>query len=103
VVGGGGPGYAQGNDAGELLAYLEWVGAPRRGGETMASRQTNLRARDRELDGEIERYREAAQAALGQLEWTVGYLDRIHKRQIARALDRNRRQIAEIMRSPTER
>jgi hypothetical protein len=69
----------------------------------MASRQTNVRARDRELDGEIERYREAAQTALGQLEWTVSYLDRIHKRQIARALDRNRRQIAERIRSPPAR
>lgn len=49
--------------------------------------------RDQELDREIERYREAATATLGQLEWTIDYLNRIHKRQIAGALENNRRQI----------
>lgn len=49
--------------------------------------------RQQELDREIERYRQASDAALGQLEWVVGYLNKIHKPQIARALDRNRRQI----------
>jgi hypothetical protein len=52
----------------------------------------------RELDDEIERYREAADTALGQLEWIVGYLHMIRKGNIARALDRNRRQIVEEMR-----
>jgi hypothetical protein len=47
----------------------------------------------RELDREIERYREASDSALDQLEWVVGYLNKIHKPQIARALDRNRKQI----------
>jgi hypothetical protein len=47
----------------------------------------------RALDREIVRYREASVAALGQLEWVVGYLNKIHKRQIATVLDRNRRQI----------
>jgi hypothetical protein len=47
----------------------------------------------RELDREIERYREASDTALDQLEWVVGYLNKIHKPQIARALDRNRKQI----------
>jgi hypothetical protein len=46
-----------------------------------------------ELEREIERYREATISALGQLEWVVGYLNKIHKPQIARAVDRNRRQI----------
>jgi hypothetical protein len=49
--------------------------------------------RQQELDHEIERYREASDAALGQLEWVVGYLNKIHKPQIARTLDRNRKQI----------
>jgi hypothetical protein len=47
----------------------------------------------RELDREIERYREATLTALDQLEWVIGYLNKIQKRQIARALDRNRKQI----------
>jgi hypothetical protein len=47
----------------------------------------------REVDREIERYREASVSALDQLEWVVGYLNKIHKPQIARALDRNRKQI----------
>jgi hypothetical protein len=49
--------------------------------------------RQRVLDREIERYREASVSALDQLEWVVGYLNKIHKPQIARALDRNRKQI----------
>jgi hypothetical protein len=49
--------------------------------------------RERELDREIDRYREASVSALDQLEWIVGYLDKIHKPQIARTLDRNRKQI----------
>jgi hypothetical protein len=59
----------------------------------MGSRNNNGNDRERELDEEISRYREAAASALGQLEWIVGYLNRIKKRDIARALDRNRRQI----------
>jgi hypothetical protein len=47
----------------------------------------------RELDREIERYREASASALDQLEWVVGYLNKIHKPRIARAVDRNRKQI----------
>ena len=53
----------------------------------------NGRERQRELDREIERYKEASASALGQLEWVVEYLNKIHKPQIARALDRNRKQI----------
>jgi copper oxidase (laccase) domain-containing protein len=82
---------------------VDRAGGAEEGWETMASRQTNLRDKDRALDGEIERYREAADNALDQLEWTVGYLDQIHKRQIARVLDRNRRQIIDRMQSPTAR
>lgn len=53
--------------------------------------------RQRDLDAEVERYREAATAALEQLEWSVGYLREIRKPELANALDRNRRQIAERM------
>jgi hypothetical protein len=41
----------------------------------------------------MTRYREAAASALSQLEWIVGYLNKVGKPQIARALDRNRRRI----------
>jgi hypothetical protein len=59
----------------------------------MGSRNSNGNRRRQELDEEIERYREATDSALGQLEWIVGYLHKIRKGPIARALDRNRRQI----------
>ena len=53
--------------------------------------------RQRDLDDEVERYREAATAALEQLEWSVGYLREIRKPELANALDRNRRQILDRM------
>lgn len=59
----------------------------------MDSRSTNGSDRRHQLDLEIERYREAAVSALGQLEWIVGYLHQIHKPEVALALDRNRKQI----------
>jgi hypothetical protein len=46
-------------------------------------------------DQEIDRYREAATAALAQLEWIVGYLNKIGRREIAGTLDRNRKRIIE--------
>jgi hypothetical protein len=62
----------------------------------VASRRNN--DSERRLDAEIERYREATDSALGQLEWIVGYLHKIRKPEIARALDRNRKQILKDMR-----
>ena len=62
----------------------------------MASRET--RRDDRDLDREIERYREAAWAALDQLEWRINYLYRVRKPDIARALARNRSQIMKRIR-----
>jgi hypothetical protein len=64
----------------------------------MYSRETNGDDRARELDREIERYREAATTALGQLEWVIGYFYEIRKPELARALDRNRKQIVERIR-----
>ena len=57
------------------------VGSPERSSE------------ERDLDREIERYREAAAQALDQLEWCVDYLYRVRKPQIARVVARNRKQI----------
>jgi hypothetical protein len=59
----------------------------------MGSRQTHG-----ELDREIERYREAAMAALDQLEWCINYLYWVRKPGIARAIARNRKQILKHLR-----
>jgi hypothetical protein len=42
---------------------------------------------------EVERYRQAAEDALQQLDWCIGYLHGIRKTQISRALSRNRSHI----------
>jgi hypothetical protein len=51
-------------------------------------------ARDDDHSGndldELERYRRAAEDALQQLDWCIGYLHGIRKVEISRALARNR-------------
>ena len=42
---------------------------------------------------DAERYRRAAEDALQQLDWCIGYLHAIRKTQISRALARNRSHI----------
>jgi hypothetical protein len=44
---------------------------------------------------QAQRYQEAAEAALDQLEWAAAYLRRIRKPRIARALEANRASIIE--------
>ena len=41
-------------------------------------------------NGELERYRQAAEDALQQLDWCIGYLHGIRKTEISRALAKNR-------------
>jgi hypothetical protein len=48
---------------------------------------------DGDRDEELERYREAAEDALQQLDWCIGYLHGIRKVQISRALAKNRAHI----------
>ena len=48
---------------------------------------------DDRRDDEIERYRRAAEDALQQLDWCIGYLHGIRKLEISRALAKNRSQI----------
>jgi hypothetical protein len=49
-------------------------------------------------DDEVERYRRAAEDALQQLDWCIGYLHGIRKTEISRALSRNRSHIrSELM------
>jgi hypothetical protein len=45
---------------------------------------------DRERDRDVERYRQAAEDALQQLDWCIGYLHGIRKVQVSRALAKNR-------------
>ena len=44
-------------------------------------------------EAEAERYRNAAEAALDQLDWCINYLHRIRKSPLADTLARNRSQI----------
>jgi len=46
-----------------------------------------------ERNEETERYRRAAEDALQQLDWCIGYLHGIRKVDISRALAKNRTQI----------
>jgi hypothetical protein len=48
------------------------------------------RARILELEEELERYRQASEDALQQLDWCIGYMHGSGKRGIARALSHNR-------------
>jgi hypothetical protein len=45
---------------------------------------------DRDRNEELERYRQAAEDALQQLDWCIGYLHGIRKIGISRALAKNR-------------
>ena len=50
-----------------------------------------------------QRYRHAAEDALGQLDWCIGYLHGIRKGKISRQLARNRAYIRRnLMREPEE-
>lgn len=51
-------------------------------------------------DPEAERYREAAERTLEQLEWAMNYLYRIRKDKLADALARNRHTIRRGLRNP---
>jgi hypothetical protein len=41
-------------------------------------------------NGELKRYRQAAEDALQQLDWCIGYLHGIRKVEVSRALAKNR-------------
>ena len=52
---------------------------------------------------ELERYRLAAEDALQQLDWCIGYLHGIRKTEISRALAKNRSYIrTQLLRKPEE-
>jgi hypothetical protein len=52
---------------------------------------------------QTDRYRQAAEDALGQLDWCIGYLHGIHKERISAQLARNRSHIRrELLREAQE-
>ena len=57
------------------------------------ARDDSNNTRDDGRDEELERYRQAAEDALQQLDWCIGYLHGIRKVEISRALAKNRTHI----------
>jgi ribosome-binding protein aMBF1 (putative translation factor) len=59
---------------------------------TPAQRRLSMRrsARIRELEDQMERYRQAVEDALQQLDWCIGYLHGSGKTAIAQTLSKNR-------------
>jgi hypothetical protein len=58
---------------------------------------------DRQREDEADRYRRAAEDALQQLDWAIGYLHGIRKQEISKALARNRTYIRkQLMGEPDE-
>jgi hypothetical protein len=43
-----------------------------------------------DASGDVDRYRQAAEDALQQLDWAIGYLHGIRKTEISKALAKNR-------------
>lgn len=76
-----------------------------------ASRREHTQRQHRSAGGthdgrlnETERYRQAADDALQQLDWCIGYLHGIRKVQISRALSRNRSLIrSQLLHRPEQR
>jgi hypothetical protein len=54
------------------------------------ARNNNNNNNNKNNDDECERYRQAAEDALQQLDWCIGYLHGIRKLDISRALAKNR-------------
>jgi hypothetical protein len=54
-------------------------------------------------DRDVERYKQAAEDALQQLDWCIGYLHGIHKTKISAQLAKNRSFIKKhLMEEPSE-
>ena len=66
--------------------------------------RSNKKATDAKSKQEdADRYRTAAEDALQQLDWAIGYLHGIHKTEISRALAKNRSYIRrQLMGMPSE-
>jgi hypothetical protein len=57
------------------------------------ARSSNQKSGTAEKEKEADRYRQAADDALQQLDWAIGYLHGIHKTEISKALAKNRSHI----------
>jgi hypothetical protein len=58
---------------------------------------------DSDAREELERYRQAAEDALQQLDWCIGYLHGIRKLDVSRALAKNRSYIrSQLLKRPEE-
>lgn len=68
-----------------------------------SERIAELEAEVERLMEEVERYRSAAEDALQQLDWCIGYFAGSHKGAVARALGANRSHIrTQYLRRPQE-
>ena len=65
-----------------------------------SSRRSN--GRSRSSSNEADRYRRAAEDALQQLDWAIGYLHGIGKTEISKALARNRSHIRQSLMGEAE-
>ena len=64
---------------------------------------SDVQEQEQELRDEAARYRQAAEDALQQLDWCIGYLHGIRKLDISRALAKNRSYIRQqLMQQPEE-
>jgi hypothetical protein len=69
----------------------------------MARNSRSKNEENEDASGDVDRYRKAAEDALQQLDWAIGYLHGIRKTEISRALARNRARIREdLMDRPKE-
>ena len=56
----------------------------------MARNSRSKNDENEDASGDVDRYRKAAEDALQQLDWAIGYLHGIRKVEISRALAKNR-------------
>jgi len=59
----------------------------------MARNSRSKNDENEDASGDVDRYRKAAEDALQQLDWAIGYLHGIRKTGISRALAKNRTHI----------
>jgi len=55
-----------------------------------------------DASGDVDRYRQAVEDALQQLDWAIGYLHGIRKTEISKALARNRAHIRQNLMGESE-
>jgi hypothetical protein len=68
-----------------------------------ASSKSSRSSKSNGSDDEKDRYRRAAEDALQQLDWAIGYLHGIHKTEISKALAKNRSHIrTQLLGEPAE-